>query len=599
MRCNLHLSLILLAALALALAAPRPAGAQESADLQLEKLDSPDPVLPGDSITYEILLTNAGPDAAASVALTDMLPPEVTFLSIFADPSWSCMTPPVGSGGTVTCTIASLPVGISDFFITVAVDPGVVPGTVITNTASATSETPDPDESGPSDTTTTTVAAPPPTADVSVTKVDSPDPVVVGTNLVYTITVTNTGTIDATSVSLTDPLPPETTFVSLSSPGGWMCTTPAVGTNGDVICSIATFPPGSAVFTLTVMVDAGVTAGTQIFNAATATAENDFDESNNVGSATTTAAGSADLSVTKADSPNPVTAGTDLTYTITVTNAGPNNAAVSLSDTLPVGTTFVSLSEPVGWTCSTPPVGSGGTVSCSIASLGVESAVFTLTVAVDPGTPGGTLLVNTATASSAASDPNPDDNSGSASTAVVAPATLSGTKTVSGAFAPGGAVAYTVVLTNSGPGTQGDNPGNEFTDVLPASLTLTGAMATSGTATATVATNTVTWNGSLAAGASVTIIINATIKVAVAPGTTVSNQGTIAYDADGNGTNEASAVTDDPTTAPQNDPTSFQVVAAPPPPPVAGIPALDGLGLAVLAALLSLAGALALRRRRA
>ena len=593
MRCSLRFPLLLLAALVLAL----PAGAQSSADLQLEKLDSPDPVLPGDSITYEILLTNAGPDAAEFVSLEDTLPAEVTFLSLFADPSWTCSTPAVGSGGTVSCSIDALPVGISDFFITVMVGAGVTPGTVITNTATASAETPDPDEGGPSASTDTTVAAPPPTSDVSVTKVDDPDPVMPGANLVYTITVTNTGTIDATSVNLVDPLPPETTFVSLSPlPAGWMCTTPAVGTNGDVLCSISTFPPGSAVFTLTVAVNSDVTPGTQIANTATVSATDDLDEGNNNGSASTTVAGNADLSVTKVDDPDPVTAGTNLTYTITVTSAGPNFAAVSLSDPLPAGTTFVSLSSPAGWSCATPPVGSGGTVSCSIGSFGVESAVFTLTVAVGPGTPAGTLL-NTATASSAASDPNPGDNSGSASTTVVAPTRISGTKTAAGTFVPGSAVTYTVVLTNSGSIPQADNPGNELTDVLPATLTLVSASATSGTATATVATNTVTWNGGLAGGGSVTITINATINSGVSPGTTISNQGAIAYDADSNGTNEAAAVTDDPATQPSGDPTSFQVVAEPPPP--AAIPALDGLGLAVLAALLSFAGAWVLRRRRA
>jgi len=464
MRCSLRFSLLLLAVLVLALPARR-AGSQSSADLQLEKLDSPDPVLPGDSITYEILLTNAGPDAAEFVNLEDTLPAEVTFLSIFADPAWSCSTPPVGMGGTVTCSIDSLPVGVADFFITVMVGSGVAPGTVITNTATASSETPDPDEGGPSATTTTTVAAPPPTADVSVTKVDDPDPVMLGANLTYTITVTNSGTIDATSVSLLDSLPPETTFVSLPVPAGWMCSTPTMGTNGDVLCTIASLAPGSVVFTLTVAVG----SGTQILNSAIVSAENDIDESNNTGSATT---------------------------------------------------------------------------------------------------------------------------------AVIPEVTVSGTKTVSGTFTPGGAVTYTVVLTNSGPGAQADNAGDEFTDVLPSTLTLVSATATSGTATATVVTNTVTWNGSLAAGASVSITINATINPAVTPGTTISNQGTIAYDADANGANESSAVTDDPSTAPPGDPTSFQVAAEPPPPPPpAEIPALDGLGLAVLAALLSLAGALVLRRR--
>ncbi len=138
---------------------------------------------------------------------------------------------------------------------------------------------------------------------------------------------------------------------------------------------------------------------------------------------------------------------------------------------------------------------------------------------------------------------------------------VTGTKTVSGTFAPGGTITYTVTLTNSGGAAQGDNPGNEFTDVLPAGLALVSATATSGTPVATVGTNTVTWNGSLAAlGGSVTITITATIK-ASACGTTISNQGAISYDADGNGSNETAGVTDDPGTGAANDPTSFTVAS--------------------------------------
>jgi uncharacterized repeat protein (TIGR01451 family) len=146
--------------------------------------------------------------------------------------------------------------------------------------------------------------------------------------------------------------------------------------------------------------------------------------------------------------------------------------------------------------------------------------------------------------------------------AFVPGATVTGTKTVTGSFTVGGAVTYTVTLTNNGTATQADNTGAEFTDVLPAGLTLVSATATSGAATATVGTNTVTWNGSLALlGGTVTITINATVNPSAA-GTTVSNQGTISYDADGNNTNEASASTDDPGTAAVNDPTSFGVAGA-------------------------------------
>lgn len=466
MRFAVRLSLLLLTALAFGLSAAQPAAAQ-SADLQLVKLDSPDPVSPGSTITYDILLTNAGPDTSEFVSLEDEVPVGTTFVSFVAtDPAWTCTTPMVGSGGTVSCSIDSLAAESSaSFTLMVAVDAGVTPGTVITNTATASAETPDPDEGFPSASTTTTVALPPPTSDVSVTKVDDPDPVTPGTNLVYTITVTNSGPANATSVNLVDPLPPETTFVSLSSPGDWTCVTPPVGTNDAVLCSIPSLSPGSAVFTLTVEVGAGTTPGSEIFNTATVSSADDVNEGN---------------------------------------------------------------------------------------------------------------------------------NNGSASTSVPVPTMLSGTKTVNGTFMPGSAVTYTVVLTNSGSLPQADNPGAEFTDVLPSTLTLVGASANSGTATATVATNTVTWNGGLAGGASVTLTINATINPGVADGTTISNQGTIAYDANSDGINEASAVTDDPATGAADDPTSFQVGAQ----PVPEIPALDGVGLALLALLLALSGAWAMRRQR-
>ena len=115
---------------------------------------------------------------------------------------------------------------------------------------------------------------------------------------------------------------------------------------------------------------------------------------------------------------------------------------------------------------------------------------------------------------------------------------------MSGTFTVGGTVTYTVTITNNGTGNQADNPGHEFTDTLPAGLTLVGATATSGTAA--TAGNTVTWDGSLAPlGGSVTITITATVNAGT-QGTTISNQGTVSYDANDNGTNEPPLATDDP-----------------------------------------------------
>jgi uncharacterized repeat protein (TIGR01451 family) len=211
-------------------------------------------------------------------------------------------------------------------------------------------------------------------------------------------------------------------------------------------------------------------------------------------------------------------------------------------------------------------------------------------------TPGS--VTNTASViSGTVTDPNPaNDSASDTDTINAAPgAVVTGTKTVSaGPYAVGGTITYTVTLTNSGTAAQADNPGNEFTDVLPAQLALVSANATSGTAAANTGTNTVTWNGAIPAGGTVTITITATILPAAA-GQTVSNQGAISYDSNGDGTNDATAQTDDPGVAGAANPTSIMVGGAPPAPP---IPTLSTLGLLLL--VLSLAGLafVILRRRR-
>ena len=170
-------------------------------------------------------------------------------------------------------------------------------------------------------------------------------------------------------------------------------------------------------------------------------------------------------------------------------------------------------------------------------------------------------------------------------------AQVSGTKTVSGVFSARSIVTYTVVLSNTGNAPAADNAGNEFTDVLPAALTLVSASATSGTVLATVGTNTVTWNGSVPANGSVTITIAATV-MASASGT-ISNQGTVVFDADLDGTNETTVLTDDPRVpGAAISPTVFSV--RPPPIPALGVLGIGAVGLA----LLGLAG-MALRRRGA
>ena len=139
---------------------------------------------------------------------------------------------------------------------------------------------------------------------------------------------------------------------------------------------------------------------------------------------------------------------------------------------------------------------------------------------------------------------------------------MTATKTVAGSFVVGGTVTYTVVISNTGSGVQADNAGDEYVDVLPTQLALASATATRGTAS--MSGNTVRWNGALEAGASVTLTINATINAGTA-GQTVSSQGTVNFDADHNGSNEASRLTDDPGVAGPTNPTTFVVQSGPQP----------------------------------
>jgi len=170
---------------------------------------------------------------------------------------------------------------------------------------------------------------------------------------------------------------------------------------------------------------------------------------------------------------------------------------------------------------------------------------------------------------------------------------LTATKSVSaGAHNPGDAVTYTIVITNTGTGFQPDGTGDELTDLLPTQLTVGVPTATSGVITVT-GTNpaTVHWNGSLAPGASVTITIPATINAGT-QGQTVSNQGTVNFDANRDLVNDTSATTTPPGGA---GPTTFDVAGGV---SIAEVPTLSDFGLALLALVMSAIAVITLRKRR-
>jgi uncharacterized repeat protein (TIGR01451 family) len=126
----------------------------------------------------------------------------------------------------------------------------------------------------------------------------------------------------------------------------------------------------------------------------------------------------ADLSVTKTRAPSgTITAGTNVTYTVTVNNNGPADAGnITLADTLAAGTGFVSISAPSDWNCTTPAVGNSGAITCKATSLANgASAAFTIVANVKCSTPNGTVISNTAAVSA---ETPPDNNQGNDSAGV-------------------------------------------------------------------------------------------------------------------------------------------------------------------------------------
>ncbi len=122
----------------------------------------------------------------------------------------------------------------------------------------------------------------------------------------------------------------------------------------------------------------------------------------------------ADLSVTKTASPDPVTTGDNLTYTVTVTNNGPDPAtSVTVTDNLPAETTFVSCSSTGGGVCGGSD--NNRTVTFALLPSGASETI-TFVANVNCSVADGTVISNTATVSSSTPDPNPNNNSSTATT---------------------------------------------------------------------------------------------------------------------------------------------------------------------------------------
>ena len=388
----------------------------QSADLLISKSGT-ESANAGDTIDYSIFVFNGGPSDAQNVTMTDALPAGTTFVSLTASTStFTCSTPAVGAAGTVTCTAATLAdQADTNFTLSVKTSPSAASGT-ISNTATITSAISDPNPSDNSSTATTGIAATTTaSADLSVESMLGSSGVAAGTTVSFRIVIANKGPFTAHHVQLFDPVPANATFVaaSVADPlAAFTCTTPAAGTGGNITCSAITFDPRTSsdqpTFTFTFRVNNGVAAGTVLTNTATLSADDpDPVPSNNSASRTTTTTSqtpSADVSV--------ATTGGGTTFSVTVRNAGPNDASgVTLTDAVPSGSTFADWTQTSGppFNCTKPAVGGSGTITCSSSVFpGIEGATvaaeFTLTLNASGE------VTNSVTVSSSTSDPRQDNN---------------------------------------------------------------------------------------------------------------------------------------------------------------------------------------------
>ncbi|WP_345528230.1 isopeptide-forming domain-containing fimbrial protein [Nocardioides endophyticus] len=212
-------------------------------DLKVTKTASKTSVIPGEQLVYTLTTTNVGPSDALVSTLTDTLPAYLHLVSL--DDPTRC----AAAGQAITCDYGTLAPGATrTMHVTVQVDPART--SAVTNATDVTTTTPDTNPGNNHSQVTTPVT---PVADVSVTKTADGTEYVGGDTVTYTLVARNAGPSTAQSVTLTDPVPSNLTFVSVA-PGAPTCTQAA----GTVSCSFGSLEPGAE---RTVTIQATVNGG--------------------------------------------------------------------------------------------------------------------------------------------------------------------------------------------------------------------------------------------------------------------------------------------------------------------------------------------------
>jgi uncharacterized repeat protein (TIGR01451 family) len=220
-----------------------------------------------------------------------------------------------------------------------------------------------------------------PEVDLAVSVVDSPDPVRVGSNITYTVTVTNAGPEAALNAVLTNRLSPGLSFVSAVSTLG-----ACVNGGNTVVCDFGLLTNRASV-TVT-LVASVVTTTPQSLTATVAGSVAELLSTNNTATAITAVDAVADVGVLVADLPDPAFINGIVTYTITVTNLGPNTASgIALTNLLAPELQFLSVTQSQG-SCNF----SSGLLNCAVGTMAARAAATITLQAATPLTP--TLLTN-------------------------------------------------------------------------------------------------------------------------------------------------------------------------------------------------------------
>ena len=303
--------------------------------------------------------------------------------------------------------------------------------------------------------------------DLQITKaVDSSSSVQPGGDAIFNILVENLGPLTATDVTISDIIPAGLTLNPATSDFGTFTET----INGSsVSVAIGTLAAGgTASIQLGTTIDANRTA--DVTNTASVSGyQLETDTANNTDDAVIDLT-EADLMITKTDNPDPVNAGNQLVYTITVQNAGPDLArSVVATDILPAEVSFVSGVFTTG--SGTVTEDPSGTLTITMGDLASgASAVVNITVNVAPDA-ASPLTNNASVIATPNNDPDMDNNDTSEPTNVVRSVDVAIDKTVTGTPIAGQNLTYTMLVTNAGPGIA---RGVTVTDVLDTSLSFVG-----------------------------------------------------------------------------------------------------------------------------